>query len=159
MVKKETFQDIRKRSLGDNSFIDRQGKLVRPTKEEFNSQIKNYGEAYGFFKCNASAEEIESEFPIIRRLSLTPSELELYLIEEKDFKKDKTLNNYIFKNFGVFGVNYTLKARYPNATNLQTADELSAILNQIYKSPLYEPGEKFFGDICYKNKGRYEFRD
>lgn len=121
--------------------------------------MEQMGQAYGFFKCNASVEEIQEYMPTIRELAQTPSELELSLIEERDFNKDKTLN-YIIKSFNVFGVNYTLKAKCPNVTNEKTATKLLDIFNNIYSSShLYKKGEKFFGDICFKNKGRYEFRD
>lgn len=163
----------------DMSFVDRQGKLVHPTKEEFNSKRKNYGEAYGFFKCNASNEEIKEYMPTILELAQTPSELELSLIEGID-KVDSSLTHLVSKlgkesqsstvelanllnKFGdeikKLGINYVFQAKYPHATNVQTANELADILNQTYNSPLYKTREKFFGEIIYKDKGRYVFRD
>lgn len=59
------------------------------------------------------------------------------------------------------GVRYAMTAKYPGATNEKTADELAAVLNQAYlqKSPLYQEGEPFRGDIFYEKKGEYVFRD
>ena len=57
------------------------------------------------------------------------------------------------------GMKYIMEATCPNATNRQTADELSAILNQAYQSPLYQKGEKFRGEIVYKENGEYLFRE
>lgn len=51
-----------------------------------------------------------------------------------------------------------MEAKYPNASNEQTADELAAILNQAYQSPLYQKGEEFIGAIVYKDLNTYVFR-
>ena len=46
------------------------------------NQIKEQvGEAYGFFDCNASKEEIESLIPTIRESAKISSKLELFLVE------------------------------------------------------------------------------
>ena len=52
-----------------------------------------------------------------------------------------------------------MEATYPDATNIQTADEVAIILNQVYNSQLYQDGEKFSGEIIYEDKGRYVFRE
>ena len=56
------------------------------------------------------------------------------------------------------GMKYIIEATYDNATNEQTADELSAVLNQAYQSPLYRQGEGFRGEIAYMENGGYTFR-
>ena len=56
-------------------------------------------------------------------------------------------------------IKYVMKANYPTGTNLQTADELAGILNQVYQSPLFKEGEEFRGSIFYKEKGNYISRD
>lgn len=117
------------------------------------------GEAYGFFYCNASKQEIENELPTIRKLVKTPSQLELSLIEGMDnVRGDKRLNALAQEAKGN-GINYVLKATQANGTNGETADEVSAILNQAYQSPLYKDKEPFRGAIVYQEKGKYVFRD
>ena len=52
-----------------------------------------------------------------------------------------------------------MEATYPDATNHQTADEVASVLNQAYQSQLYERGEQFRGEVVYKEKGSYMFRE
>ena len=57
------------------------------------------------------------------------------------------------------GIRYVMEATYSNATNHQTADEVASILNQVYQSPLYQKGEQFRGEVVFKERGRYVFRE
>lgn len=57
------------------------------------------------------------------------------------------------------GIRYVMEATYPNATNHQTADEVASILNQAYQSQLYQKREQFRGEVVYKERGRYVFRE
>ena len=135
-------------------FIDRTGQLVRVVKGS--TKPVPVGEAYAFFDCRASREEIEKEIPTIRGLSQTPNELELYLTEGTDSLTGNTELKQIADEARESGIKYMIKANYPTGTNRQTADELSEILN---KSPLYQKGEQFRGEIFYKEKGKYISRD
>ena len=121
------------------------------------------GEAYAFFDCNASGEQIGQELPTIRELVKTPKGLVLRLSEEglpylgPNTFDDELLN--IYSDAQEAGMRYSLAARgLPTMTNRQTADELAAILNQAYQSPLYEDGETFRGRVFYKDGERYEDR-
>lgn len=118
------------------------------------------GKAYGIFDCSASKEQIEAELPTVRRLTKIPSKLELSLIEGVDSLRgvDSRLDP-IIENAKKAGMRYILEATYPNAINRETADELSAVLNQAYQSPLYQEGEKFRGAIVYEENREYVFRD
>ena len=117
------------------------------------------GRAYGFFYCNASKQEIETELPTIRETVRTPSKLELSLIEGMDnVRGDKRLTT-IAQEAKQSGINYLLQATYPNGTHKDTADEAASILNQTYQSPLYEAKELFNGAIVYEENGEYVFRD
>ena len=58
-------------------FVDRTGQLVRHIKGQY--QPIPVGEAYSFFHCNASREQIKTTLPKVRELTQTSSELELYL--------------------------------------------------------------------------------
>ncbi len=117
------------------------------------------GKAYGFFYCNASKQEIETELPAIRELVRTPSQLELFLIEGMDNVKDDKRLTALVQEAKQDGINYMLQAKYPNATNKQTADEIASVLNQAYQSPLYETNAPFKGAIVYEEKDKYVFRD
>ena len=124
-----------------------------------NKKESSVGRAYGFFYCNASKQEIETELPTIRELVETPSQLELSLIEGMDnLKGDKRLTA-LAQEAKQDGINYVLQATYPNMTNKDTADEVASILNQAYQSPLYQAKEPFRGAIVYEEKGKYVFRD
>ena len=118
--------------------------------------MKN-GKAYGFFDCRASKGNIKGELPTIRSLVLTPSELELSLIEgPSNLSGDSELMK-IANQAKEEGIKYVLEGTYPNHTNLQTGKELSAILNQAYQSPLYQQGESFSGAIVYQDQWEYKF--
>ena len=133
------------------------------------------GKAYAFFNCRASKIEIEAELPTIKKLAQTPSRLEISLNEGfNKLKYDQDLLKFIKQNkvYPIFSskeimtkakpikmmdLRYVVEAKYPNATNKATADELTMILNQAYQSPLYQDKEKFVGEIVYKEEGRYVF--
>lgn len=131
---------------------------------------RDFGEAYAFFNCNASLTQIAQEIPTIRELVKTPRRLELYLAEralpvigyDRSHKPSIVDSELVEIALGAkdADIKYVLAARSPpNITNRQTADELSAILNQAYQSPLYADGEKFRGEIAYKESNHYVFRE
>ena len=139
------------------------------------------GRAYGFFDCNASKQEIETDLPTIREMLRTPSRLELSLIEGLGELKgypmlmaayEKAKSKIVFPSemsipdrfikileIGDAEPRYTIQVTYPNKTNERAAKELSRILNQAYQSPLYEANEPFRGAIVYEKKGKYISRD
>ncbi len=131
---------------------------------------RDFGEAYAFFDCNAPVTQIAEEIPYIRSLVQTPKRLELYLAERalpvignswnhKPANVDSELIE-IAREAAEAEIRYVLAARSPpNINNHQTANELAAILNQAYQSPLYQDGEQFRGDIVYKDRGRYVSRE
>ena len=117
------------------------------------------GRAYGFFYCDASKQEIETELPKIREMVKTPSKLELSLIEGMDnIRGDENLTA-IAQEAKQDGMNYVLKGIYPSGTNKETADEVASIFNQAYQSSLYETNASFRGEVVYEEKGDYVFRD
>lgn len=122
----------------------------------------NYGKAYAFFYCEAPKREIEETLPTIRECVQTPSELELQLLEiakELQIYPSEPKLTQIIEEAKNSGMRYFLEAKYLGATNEKTADELSAILNQAYQSPLYQEEEPFRGAIAYEDKGEYIFRE
>lgn len=121
------------------------------------------GKAYAFFNCKASKGDIEKELPLIRECVKTPNALELSLMEGTENPSVSALSDpklwAIVKSAKEAGMRYFMEATYLNATNHQTADEVASILNQAYQSPLYQKGEQFRGEVVYKKRGRYVFRE
>jgi len=150
--------DYQRRDLGDMSFIDRQGKLVQPSREDHHAKKPaKAGKAYAFFDCNASKKEIEDTMPEIRKDAETPSELELSLIEgPSNLNGDAELLE-IAENAKNSGVRYVIEATYPGKSNRKTADKLVTLMNQTYQSPLYQHGEPFTGEVTYEENGEYLF--
>ena len=148
-----------KKEIKPYAFIDREGNKV--TRESYMAKMaKKVGRAYGFFYCDVSKQEIETELPTIRELVKTPSQLELSLIEGmNNLKGDKRLTALAQELAEQDGINYVLKATYPSGTNRDTADEVASIINQAYQSPLYETNAPFKGAVVYEEKGDYFFRD
>ena len=117
------------------------------------------GKAYAFFNCRASKIEVEKELPFIRECVKTSNALELSLMESMDDLTGDSQLLQIAQDVKNAGIRYVMEATYPDATNRQTADEVVSILNQAYQSPLYEKGEEFRGEVIYKERGRYLFRE
>jgi len=119
------------------------------------NQAKKQGEAYAFFYCKASKQEIEKELPHIKDAVKTPNQLELSLTEiNPDGFKHQELKE-IVHDAKKAGMNYSMKASYKGFDNKQTADELAGILNQAYQSPLYKDKEEFRGGIFCEENGHY----
>ncbi len=140
----------------NQQFVDREGNLVRVIKDS--TRPIRVGEAYAAFDCRASKNAIESEMGFIRRLVMTPEELELHF-EATNSPRGNTKLKQLANEARQEGLGYLIEGNYPTATNARTADELAAVLNQAYQSPLYQTGEEFRGNIIYKEKGQYVFRE
>jgi len=144
----------------DMSFVDRQGKVVYSSREDYLARKSaKVGKAYAFFNCEASKGDIEKELPFIRKCVKTPNTLELSLMEGTDTLTGDTQLLQIVREAKDAGIKYVMEATYPNATNHQTADEVASVLNQAYQSPLYQKGEQFRGEVVYNERGRYVFRE
>lgn len=138
------------------------------------------GEAYAFFDCGASKQEIERELPFIRETSRIPGRLELSLTTTKELEKDPNadpkLLDYI-KTHSIYSIfsesrrelkafaqptkmtdlNYVLKAVYTSKTNAETASQLGDVLNGIYYTWGNNEGDEVFkGAIIGKGyRGKY----
>ena len=142
--------------------------VINMKKEE-----KKYGNAYAFFDCRASKEQIEAELPTIRQCVKTPSNLELTLTDGPCkfigldvLGKAALAGNPVDDQLRAIaleakesGMRYVLQAKYEGATNRQAADEVASVLNQAYNSPLYGDKAEFRGGIVYQDKGKYIFRE
>lgn len=144
----------------DMSFVDRQGDVVHPSREDYNARKSTkVGKAYAFFNCEASKGDIEKELPFIRECVKTPKTLELSLMEGTDGLVGDPELLQIANEAEESNINYVMEATYPNESNRKTADELSSVLNQAYQSPLYQQGEQFRGAIFYKRGEKYVSRN
>lgn len=112
------------------------------------------GIAYGFFDCNASKSEIESELPTIRELAQTPSGLELTLIEGVENLKCDSKLRPIVEEAKKAGLKYVLEARYKGSSK-EIAHEVKDILIQAYQSLLFQEGEDFCGEVAFEENGKY----
>lgn len=121
------------------------------------------GQAYGFFDCNATKEEIQGEMPEIRARAKTPKNLELSLMKTSKFSliecskdsKDPQLLELIHGD-QIYGSNYAIKVNCPNISNKQAADELAEVLNGLYNR--YKENS-FRGEVIYKQGEDYLFRE
>lgn len=138
------------------------------------------GKAYGFFDCNASKEEIETELPAIRKIARIPLSLELSLMEvenlERNRKVDPDLLQFIRENeiYATFpskyrdqmktakpikmtDLKYVIAAAYPNEINEEAANELGDVINGVYT--IYGNGEPFNVAVVCKIDGEYLFKN
>ena len=160
----------------DMSFVDREGRKVNTSPT-----AKPGGKAYGFFDCNASKGEIEGYLPFIREVTQTPSELELSLTEglgglEGDpllmpayesaksrirFPSAMSTQDRLMtkQEIGDRELRYTIQVTVPDKTNERAAEELDAILNNMYNLHLYQENDPFRGAIVFEENGKYVLRD
>lgn len=120
---------------------------------------KKIGKAYGFFDCSASKTEIEGKLPVVREYTKTPSGLELSLIEGVENLKGDSKLMALAKEAKESGMRYVMKATYPDATNEKTSGELQALLINTSNSLFCMTDEHIRGEIVYKEKGEYLFRE
>lgn len=117
------------------------------------------GKAYGLFNCRASKEEIEAELPSARNATQTPADLELRLSDDlDDIDGDRNLKT-ILEEAKKAGIRFALEATLPDGSNRDTANELSAVLDNTYKSKLYSKGEPFTGQVIYEENGTYQYAE
>lgn len=109
------------------------------------------GIAYAFFNCRSGEKRINSFLPQIRELQQVPETVELTLSKPGDItaRKDKGLKA-IVKEALQYRIKYVMTATFLGKTNEDAANELVAVINQAYLSPLFKEGEKFVGRIYYK---------
>ncbi len=126
------------------------------------------GRAYGFFDCTAKNEEIKAVLPTVRDLAQNPSKLELSLSEGVGHsyglvnRAEANINQDILsiaQEAEQAGISHLMRASLPNASNRETAEELSAVLNQTYQSLLYQEGEDFRGETFFEENGQYVEQD
>ena len=145
--------------------------MVKPNKEDLRGLLMNHAlsgdepakaaspSAYAFFDCGASKRKLENELKAAKKLSKTPTELNLSLSEGIDTEKfyNPKLRG-IAEEAKNAGIRYVMKGSYTGQgySNKMVAGLLSGVLNQLYQSGLYRAGEQFRGIIVYENlQGNY----
>ncbi|MDP3640193.1 MAG: hypothetical protein Q8R53_03250 [Nanoarchaeota archaeon] len=117
------------------------------------------GTAYAFFYCAAPKPDVKAELPFICELAQTPSALELALVKGPEKVQGDERLTGLAQDAKQAGINYVLQATYPGETNQRAADEVAALLNQAYQTPLYQPNDPFCGQVVYEENGEYVFRE
>ena len=110
------------------------------------------GRAYAFFNCQTPKHIIKKFLPTIRKMQNVPPLVEIFLYDGPGKLRDKVAAELV-KDANASGIRYAMKAIYPGASNFAAAEELKAIVNQSYQSPLFEEGEPFRGQIFYNENG------
>ena len=117
------------------------------------------GEAYGFFHYQGLTSDIEGVLPSAREKASSPLELTLELSE--DFEAlaaaEPALGRIVEKAQRAH-MSHVLRAQLPGAGNRKAATEIGDLLNEIYRSPLYDKKAPFCAGIVYKRGEEYVFR-
>jgi len=129
------------------------------------------GEAYAFFDCSATPEDIEGELPHIRERFETPRGLELSLLPVGEFVRGK-IDPKLLKIINeeetgptysgkvepsrrtvtparLRDLKYALHARYPGKTNEDAGAALVGVVNGLNYA--FGDGQVFMGEIVGKN--------
>ena len=122
-----------------------------------NKEVRT-GEAIGFLDSGDRVDRFKGELSKIERLVNTPSGVHMSFSKNpKGITGDADLKaiGALADQIGLTGV---VRASFPGQTNQRAADELAAIGNQAYNSPVYDNGEEFRGEIVYKQGNEYVLR-
>ena len=163
----------------DMSFVDRQGNVVHPSREDYNSRKStDVGKAYAFFDCDASKEDIKKSEPQIRGDAKTPKGLQMLLNEgisglqidgtlakqiqyPDDYRvmsSERLKQGYKEERKPLASMKYVLIASYRGASNEEVANELGDITNVIHRRFNRDQG-MFRGAVVYEKNGEYQLRE
>ncbi|PIN92741.1 hypothetical protein COU54_05775 [Candidatus Pacearchaeota archaeon CG10_big_fil_rev_8_21_14_0_10_31_24] len=139
------------------AFVDRNGKKV--TRESHNA--KYFGEAYAFFKCDASRDKIQTELPTVCRLARTDSDLELSLAETRKHEPVSERESWLVGEAKKRDMNYMLKAKYLGRDNAAAANEVANVINGLYSDKtIFENSGAFMREVVYTGEDcQYVFKD
>jgi len=163
---------------GDMSFIDGQGHEVHPSRKDYDSKKPgNVGKAYAFFDCDASSEQIEESMPCTRHDARTPKDLELllhegtsglqpdemlakqiqYLRDNRVMSSERLKQGHEEEKRSLASMKYILEAHYKGSSNKATANELDAVMNNVFR--FNKDQGLFRGAVIYEENNKYFFRD
>ena len=133
--------------------------MVKREAYKENNGTAKVGRAYGFFAYDGKTENVLDELPRARNLAQTPNEmgLELTEVDNLHIGEDSALAGIVEKAKQQ-NMTHALEASMPGVGNRKVSGEVAAIMNNIYASPLYAPGEQFCAGIVYKRGEKYCFR-
>ncbi|MFA6530571.1 MAG: hypothetical protein WCT31_02485 [Candidatus Micrarchaeia archaeon] len=112
------------------------------------------GKAIAFFDCRASKKRIEGELSTIREFAQVPPMVELRLYKGPEKVTEKGMKG-LAASAKEDDIRYAMVAMFPGRGNEAAANELAAVLNQAYQSPLYREGEPFKGYIFYRTRNGF----
>jgi len=158
----------------DMSFIDRQGNVVRPSREDYEARRSvRVSETYAFFDCDASEDYLKEVMQEIVEDPESPKGLELAVQEGvSGLKLDKKLieaiqypDDYRIMSHErrmkeperdekpAASLKYSLVTKCPGLSNKDTAERTGNIMN--YVRTLNEDSDMFRCALAYKTEGEY----
>ena len=102
--------------------------------------------------CAFTDKDIRPEMSTVRRLSGTPRDLGILVtegVENLQVRNDPQLRN-IAQRARKAGMKYVIEATGAYSSE-RKSEELAEMANVFYASPAYKAGEKFRGEIVYKD--------
>lgn len=96
------------------------------------------GDAYGFFDCPASYEQITAGMPKVRKALAVPSALELTIAEGPRNLSDDPALQEMLEAMAEKGIRYGVHAR-KDAANIEVARDLYNLLNEMQIDPEWFP--------------------
>ncbi len=158
----------------DMSFIDRDGNVVHPSREDYEARkSKRVGTAYAFFDCDASLDYLKQTMQEIKENPECPKGLELVVQEGTEgLKLDKKLakairypddyriitheriiQGYEKEQRTAESLKYSLVVKCPSLTNETVAQRTGNIMN--YVRTLNEDQSLFRCALVYEKDGEY----
>jgi hypothetical protein len=134
------------------------------------------GRAYSFFYCNADKDRILEEMPAAARAAELPADIMLGFAYTHAMRVVLDITGVIVPLPGdapeemsesleglvtaarmaeEANLPYVLDAAAPGRASREMADHLSVLMNVLYSSPLYVPGEEFRAEIVYREGDAY----
>jgi hypothetical protein len=134
------------------------------------------GRAYSFFYCNADKDRILEEMPDVLCKAQLPADIKLGfaythtmgvalgitrmiipLPGETLEDASASLDGLVAATRAAEDANlpYVFDAAASGRANREMADHLSVLMNSLYSSPLYVPGEEFRAEIVYREGDAY----
>ena len=114
--------------------------------------------AYAFFHYKGKMADILDELPRARQLAKTPMSLEIKAskVNLLDCSNDSALAK-IVEDAKSKHITHVLEATSPYLGNRKTAEELYAVLGNIFNSPLYAKNDPLLGGVTYRQGDKYVF--
>ncbi len=156
----------------DTTFIDKKGNRINP-REHYKSRKPAVGEAYAFFDCDASEDDLKKVMLGIEKDPETPKGLELTVqegtsgleLDERLVEAMQCPGDYRIMTHEMFekepkkkeaptsSLKYSLVVKCPGLSNQKTAERTGNVLD--YVRTLNENPDLFNCALVYEEKGEY----